>query len=33
MNPIVKEDLQRICSQDIAWDKLKDSSVLVTCAI
>ena len=30
MNPIVKEDLQRICAQDIAWDKLKDAAVLVT---
>lgn len=30
MNTIIREDLDRIISSDIKWDKLKDSKVLIT---
>ena len=30
MNPILKEDLERIIAEDIAWDQLKGKSVMVT---
>lgn len=30
MNPILYEDLKRICNQNISWDKLKDKTVMIT---
>ena len=30
MNPILKEDVENIIKEDIAWSSLKDSSVMIT---